>query len=91
MSKNQRAQGGDRSCVQEFRIKSSRFINRRWLPLNALRAFDAVGQHLSFTAGAGALNVSQSAVSRHVISLEELIGQKLLDRSGARLRLESLR
>jgi LysR family glycine cleavage system transcriptional activator len=47
-----------------------------------LRAFDAVGQRLSFTAGAQALNVSQSAVSRHIISLEELLGQKLFDRSG---------
>jgi LysR family glycine cleavage system transcriptional activator len=62
-------------------------INRRWLPLNALRAFDAVGQRLSFTAGAQALNVSQSAVSRHIIVLEELIGQKLFDRSGQKLAL----
>jgi len=39
------------------------------------------------TAGAQALNVSQSAVSRHVICLEELLGEKLFDRSGARLTL----
>ena len=62
-------------------------VNRRWLPLNALRAFDAVGKRLSFTAGAQALNVSQSAVSRHIISLEELLGRKLFDRSGPRLVL----
>lgn len=62
-------------------------INRRWLPLNALRAFDAVGQRLSFTAGAQALNVSQSAVSRHIIVLEGLIGQKLFDRAGQKLTL----
>ncbi len=62
-------------------------VNRRWLPLNALRAFDAVGQRLSFTAGAQALNVSQSAVSRHIISLEDLLGQKLFDRSGPTLAL----
>jgi len=55
-------------------------INRRWLPLNALRAFEAVGQNLSFTAGAQALHVSQSALSRHVISLEELLGRQLLER-----------
>ena len=55
-------------------------INRPWLPLNALRAFDAVGQYLSFTVGAQALHVSQSALSRHVISLEELLGKKLLER-----------
>ena len=62
-------------------------INRRWLPLNALRAFDAVGQHLSFTAGAQALHVSQSALSRHVISLEDLLGQQLLERKPYRLAL----
>ena len=62
-------------------------INRRWLPLNALRAFDAVGQHLSFTAGAQALHVSQSALSRHVISLEGLLGRQLLERKPHRLTL----
>ena len=62
-------------------------INRRWLPLNALRAFDAVGQHLSFTAGANALHVSQSALSRHVISLEDLLGKQLLERKPHRLAL----
>ena len=55
-------------------------INRPWLPLNALRAFEAVGQHLSFTAAAEALHVSQSALSRHVIGLESLLGKKLLER-----------
>ncbi|MEG3125436.1 LysR family transcriptional regulator [Sphingomonas sp. GB1N7] len=68
-------------------ITRGKAVNRRWLPLNALRAFDAVGQRLSFTAGAQALNVSQSAVSRHIISLEELLGQKLFDRSGQKLAL----
>lgn len=62
-------------------------INRPWLPLNALRAFDAVGQHLSFTAGAQALRVSQSALSRHVLSLEDLLGKKLLERRPQRLVL----
>ena len=49
-------------------------FDRRWLPLNALRAFEAVASRLSFTAGAHALRVSQSALSRHVIGLEELLG-----------------
>ena len=62
-------------------------INRPWLPLNALRAFDAVGQHLSFTAAAQALHVSQSALSRHVIGLEALLGRKLLDRRPQQLTL----
>lgn len=55
-------------------------MERRWLPLNALRAFEAVGRHGGFTAAAQALLVSQSAVSRHVIGLEELIGVQLFDR-----------
>jgi DNA-binding transcriptional LysR family regulator len=68
-------------------ISNRSAINRRWLPLNALRAFDAVGQNLSFTAGAAALSVSQSAMSRHVIGLEELLGKQLFDRDAPKLAL----
>jgi DNA-binding transcriptional LysR family regulator len=62
-------------------------IDRRWLPLNALRAFEAVGRHLSFTAAANALLVSQSAVSRHVIGLERLLDVQLFDRRPHQLQL----
>jgi len=62
-------------------------INRRWLPLNALRAFEAVGQQKSFTGGAAALSVSQSAMSRHVSGLEELLGKQLFEREASRLVL----
>ncbi len=55
-------------------------FNRKWIPLNALRAFEAVGRHRSFTAGAQSIGVTQSAVSRHVASLEDLLGQKLMIR-----------
>jgi len=55
-------------------------MDRRWLPLNALRAFEGVAQHLSFTAAANALLISQSALSRHVIGLEKLIGAQLFER-----------
>src|SRR3954451_21050271 len=55
-------------------------MDRRWLPLNALRAFEAVGRHGSFTAAAQSLLVSQSAVSRHVIGLEDFLGVPLFDR-----------
>jgi LysR family glycine cleavage system transcriptional activator len=55
-------------------------IDRRWLPLNALRAFEGVAKHLSFTAAANALLISQSALSRHVIALEKLIGVQLFER-----------
>ena len=55
-------------------------LDRRWLPLNALRAFEGVAKHLSFTAAANALLISQSALSRHVIALEKLIGAQLFER-----------
>jgi DNA-binding transcriptional LysR family regulator len=68
-------------------ISTKPSMNRRWLPLNALRAFEAVGRHLSFTGGAAALSVSQSALSRHVGGLEELLGQQLFDREASGLTL----
>jgi DNA-binding transcriptional LysR family regulator len=55
-------------------------IDRKWLPLNALRAFEGVAKHLSFTAAANALLISQSALSRHVIALEKIIGAQLFER-----------
>jgi len=55
-------------------------IGRRWLPLNALRAFEAVAKHGTFTAAANALQVSQSALSRHVMAIETLIGVQLFER-----------
>ena len=55
-------------------------IDRRWLPLNALRAFEGVAKHGSFTAAANALLISQSALSRHVIALERLTGVQLFKR-----------
>jgi DNA-binding transcriptional LysR family regulator len=55
-------------------------FDRRWLPLNALRAFEGVAKHNSFTAAANALLISQSALSRHVIALEKLIGAQLFVR-----------
>lgn len=59
------------------------------MPLNALRAFEAVGRHLSFTGGANALSVTQSAMSRHVSGLEDLLGRQLFVRESSRLRLTS--
>jgi DNA-binding transcriptional LysR family regulator len=72
---------------RDRKIANRTSINRRWLPLNALRAFDAVGQHSSFTLGAASLSVSQSAISRHVIGLEELLGKPLFIREASRLTL----
>jgi DNA-binding transcriptional LysR family regulator len=62
-------------------------MDRKWLPLNALRAFEAAGQHLSFTAAANSLTVAQSAVSRHVIVLERFLGATLFERRPQQLVL----
>lgn len=52
----------------------------RMPPLNALRAFEAAARHVSFKAAAHELNVTQSAVSRHIRLLEEHVGVRLFDR-----------
>lgn len=57
------------------------------LPLNALRAFDAVVRAGTFKAAADTLFVTQSAVSHQVRHLEEWLGRSLFDRSGSRPRL----
>lgn len=62
-------------------------MDRRCLPLNALRAFEATGKHLSVTAAASSLFVSQSAVSRHILTLESLLGVKLFERKHQHLEL----
>ena len=61
-------------------------MDRRNLPLTALRSFEAVGRHLSFSRAAEALGVTHGAVSRQIASLEELLGVRLFDR-GATLAL----
>jgi LysR family glycine cleavage system transcriptional activator len=55
-------------------------MDRRRLQLNALRAFEDVAKHKSFRAAAEAMNVSQSALSRHVTALEQALGTGLFER-----------
>ena len=62
-------------------------MDRQWLPLNALRAFEAAGQLGSFTAAAAQLTVAQSAVSRHVAVLEAFLGVPLFERRPQQLVL----
>jgi len=50
------------------------------LPLNALRVFEAVASHLSFTAAAKELGVTTAAVSAQIKSLESDIGVALFRR-----------
>lgn len=54
------------------------------LPLNALRAFEAVIRTGSFKAAADQLFVTQSAISHQVRHLEEWVGTPLFDRDGNR-------
>ncbi|MEO8641250.1 LysR family transcriptional regulator, partial [Pseudomonas sp.] len=50
--------------------------------MSALLAFEASARHASFTRASEELNLSQSAVSRQVQTLEELLGVTLFDRIG---------
>jgi LysR family transcriptional regulator, glycine cleavage system transcriptional activator len=56
-------------------------------PLNALRAFEAAGRHLSFKQAASELCVTQGAISRHILNLEEHLGVSLFSRSHRRVAL----
>lgn len=56
------------------------------LPLNALRAFEAVVRGGSFRAAADELCVTQSAISHQIRSLEDWFGGPLFARDGNRLR-----
>jgi LysR family glycine cleavage system transcriptional activator len=49
-------------------------------PLNAVRAFEAVGRHGSITLAAAELHVTPGAVSRQVQHLEDYLGLQLLKR-----------
>lgn len=50
-------------------------------PLSALRAFEAVARHLSFTRAADELHVTPAAISQQVKGLEEQLGVQLFERS----------
>ena len=50
-----------------------------------LAAFCAVVERKSFSEAAERLGVTQPAVSQQIRSLEERVGQQLLDRSGRRV------
>ena len=56
-------------------------------PLNWLRAFEASARHMSFTAAAAELHLTQSAVSQHIRSLENFLGKPLFDRRPRALSL----
>jgi len=59
-------------------------------PLNWLRAFEASARHLSFTAAARELNLTSTAVSHQVRSLEQALGYPLFERLARSLRLTEM-
>lgn len=62
-------------------------IEKRRLPLNALRAFEAAGRHLHMRRAAEEMCVSHSAISQQVRKLESLLGVQLLERTNKGLLL----
>lgn len=63
-------------------------ILRRFLPsMSLLSAFEAAARHQSFTAAAAELNLTQSAVSRQIRALEEVLGAELFLRERQTVRL----
>ena len=62
-------------------------LTRYIASLNALKTFEAVARHQSFTQGAEELGVTQSAASHQIRKLEEDLGASLFDRKGHRLSL----
>ena len=56
-------------------------------PLNALRAFESAGRHLSFTKAAVELNVTPGAISHQIKALEELLEVPLFYRLTRAIRL----
>ena len=56
-------------------------------PLNWLRAFEAAARHLSFTRAAQELNMTQSAVSQQIKSLEGYLGRALFLREARAVQL----
>ena len=56
------------------------------MDVRLLEAFRAVVDHRSVTAAAGAMGVTQPAVSTQIARLEETVGFALFERSGGRLK-----
>lgn len=62
-------------------------VSPRMPPLNSVRAFCVAAKHLNFSRAAEELSVTQGAVSKHVIALEDFIGARLFERMPGGLAL----
>lgn len=58
-----------------------------YLPLNAIRAFEATARHLSFSAAGEELHVTHPAISHQIRRLEEWLGVPLFHRDARKVRL----
>lgn len=61
-------------------MRRSRIVPRTVPPLAWFSAFECAARHLSFTAAARELNLTQSAISQHVRALERRLGYPLFVR-----------
>lgn len=62
-------------------------IGSKHLPLNALQGFEAAARHLNMRRAGEELNLTQSAVSHQVRTLEKALGRPLFDENRRRLAL----
>ncbi|MGX5851146.1 LysR substrate-binding domain-containing protein [Mesorhizobium sp. PL10] len=57
--------------------------------MSALRAFEAAARYLSFTKAANELSVTQAAVSRHILTLEDHLQVQLFNRGNQKVSLSA--
>ncbi|GAA0415711.1 transcriptional regulator GcvA [Cocleimonas flava] len=62
-------------------------LDKRTMPLSALRAFESTGHRLHMGQAGEDLGVTQGAISHHIRALEKELGVKLFTRSNNRLQL----
>lgn len=55
-------------------------MNRPLPPLNSIRAFDVAARHMNFSRAAEELGVTQGAISKQILILEDFIGIRLFER-----------
>jgi hypothetical protein len=63
------------------------YSHHEYLPLNALRIFEAAARLESFSSAADELFVTHGAVSKQIKQLEEWLGVRLFERAGGRVKL----
>ncbi|MFA0087683.1 LysR family transcriptional regulator [Vibrio sp. 10N.261.51.F12] len=66
---------------------NKRKSNRDIPPLGSLRVFEAVARHGSLSKAAVELNVSRSAISQQIKTLESFVDSTLLTRTGNNIEL----